>query len=185
VRHFLSQTSCRLAWSGAGGSRGVTRNSALGTATEGIVRPNSPARNATALLRSLAAARPRVTGTEEWKRIARRLCHRRAADSASACWSAPESTGRHAARRTVPTLLSRSRRGPKGACLVWDVPRREAMKSSTRHQARGKLKNLKGKIKEVAGIVTGHRKLEGEGKDQKLAGKAQEKLGQIEKVIGK
>jgi uncharacterized protein YjbJ (UPF0337 family) len=59
------------------------------------------------------------------------------------------------------------------------------MKSSTRHQARGKLENLKGKIKEVAGIVTGQRKLEGEGKNQKLTGKAQEKLGQVEKVIGK
>lgn len=58
------------------------------------------------------------------------------------------------------------------------------MKSSTRHQARGKFENLKGKLKEVAGIVSGQRKLENEGKDQKLAGKAQEKLGQVEKVIG-
>lgn len=61
----------------------------------------------------------------------------------------------------------------------------EAMKSSTKHQARGKLENLKGKIKEVAGIVTGQRKLEAEGKDDKLVGKAREKLGQVEKVLGK
>jgi uncharacterized protein YjbJ (UPF0337 family) len=59
------------------------------------------------------------------------------------------------------------------------------MKPSTKDQARGKFENLKGKIKEVAGIVTGKRKLEAEGKDQKLAGKAREKLGQVEKVIGK
>jgi uncharacterized protein YjbJ (UPF0337 family) len=59
------------------------------------------------------------------------------------------------------------------------------MKSSTKHQARGKLENLKGKIKEVAGIVTGQRKLEAEGKDDKLVGKAREKLGQVEKVLGK
>ncbi len=59
------------------------------------------------------------------------------------------------------------------------------MKPSTKDQARGKFENLKGKIKEVAGIVTGRRKLENEGKDQKLAGKAQEKLGQVEKVLGK
>jgi uncharacterized protein YjbJ (UPF0337 family) len=59
------------------------------------------------------------------------------------------------------------------------------MKSSTKHQARGKLENLKGKIKEVAGIVTGQRKLEAEGKDDKLVGKAKEKLGQVEKVLGK
>jgi uncharacterized protein YjbJ (UPF0337 family) len=58
------------------------------------------------------------------------------------------------------------------------------MKSSTRHQSKGMFENLKGKIKQVAGIVTGQRKLEAEGKGQKRAGKAQEKLGQIEKVIG-
>jgi uncharacterized protein YjbJ (UPF0337 family) len=59
------------------------------------------------------------------------------------------------------------------------------MKPSTKDQARGKLENLKGKVKEVAGIVTGQRKLEAEGKDQKLAGKVREKLGQVEKVFGK
>lgn len=59
------------------------------------------------------------------------------------------------------------------------------MKASTKDQARGKLENLKGKIKEAAGIVTGRRELESRGKDQKLAGKAREKLGQIEKIVGK
>jgi uncharacterized protein YjbJ (UPF0337 family) len=59
------------------------------------------------------------------------------------------------------------------------------MKASLKNQARGKFENLKGKVKEVAGIITGQRKLEAEGKDQKLAGKAQEKLGQVQKVIGK
>jgi uncharacterized protein YjbJ (UPF0337 family) len=59
------------------------------------------------------------------------------------------------------------------------------MKPSTKHQAKGKFENLKGKIKEAAGIVAGQRKLEAEGKDQKLAGKTREKLGQVEKVLGK
>ena len=59
------------------------------------------------------------------------------------------------------------------------------MKSSTKDQAKGKFENLKGKIKESAGIITGQRKLEAEGKHQKLAGKAREKLGQVEKAIGK
>jgi len=59
------------------------------------------------------------------------------------------------------------------------------MKPSTKDQAKGKFENLKGKIKEAAGIVTGQRKLESEGKDQKLAGKAREKLGQVKKVLGK
>ncbi len=59
------------------------------------------------------------------------------------------------------------------------------MKSSTKDQAKGKYENLKGKIKEVAGIIAGHRKLEAEGKDQKLGGKVREKVGQVEKVLGK
>jgi len=59
------------------------------------------------------------------------------------------------------------------------------MKRSTRDQAKGKLENLKGKVKEIAGIVTGQSKLEAEGRDQKLAGKAREKVGQVEKVLGK
>ena len=41
------------------------------------------------------------------------------------------------------------------------------------------------RIKEIAGVVTGQRKLEAEGKAQELAGKAREKVGQIEKVLGK
>jgi uncharacterized protein YjbJ (UPF0337 family) len=59
------------------------------------------------------------------------------------------------------------------------------MKASTKDQAKGKFENLKGKIKAAAGIVTGQSKLEAEGKNQRLAGKAREKLGQVEKVLGK
>jgi uncharacterized protein YjbJ (UPF0337 family) len=59
------------------------------------------------------------------------------------------------------------------------------MKPSTRNQAKGNLDHLKGKLKEIAGIITGRRKLEGEGQDQKLAGRARKKLGQVEKVVGK
>jgi uncharacterized protein YjbJ (UPF0337 family) len=59
------------------------------------------------------------------------------------------------------------------------------MKPSMKDQAKGKFENLKGKVKQIAGTLTGQRKLEAEGKDQSLAGKAQEKLGQVEKVLGK
>jgi uncharacterized protein YjbJ (UPF0337 family) len=59
------------------------------------------------------------------------------------------------------------------------------MKPSTKDQAKGTFENLKGKIKEATGIITGRRKLEAEGKDQKLAGRARKKLGQVEKVFGK
>lgn len=59
------------------------------------------------------------------------------------------------------------------------------MKNSTRDQAKGKFEALKGKVKEIAGVVTGQRKLEAKGKQQELAGKAREKVGQVEKILGK
>ena len=59
------------------------------------------------------------------------------------------------------------------------------MKNSTKDQARGKFENLKGKVKEAVGVVTGKPDLEAEGKGQKVSGEIQEKLGQIEKVLGK
>jgi len=58
------------------------------------------------------------------------------------------------------------------------------MKASTKDQAKGKLERLKGGIKELVGKATGRRQLEAEGKDQTLGGKAQEKLGQVKKVLG-
>jgi uncharacterized protein YjbJ (UPF0337 family) len=42
----------------------------------------------------------------------------------------------------------------------------------------------KGKIKEVAGEITDNPKLETKGKSEKLAGKVQEKIGQVKKVLG-
>ena len=57
------------------------------------------------------------------------------------------------------------------------------MRPSTSDQIKGKFHELKGKAKEKAGQITGNPKLEGEGQGEKLAGKIQKKLGQIEKVI--
>jgi len=59
------------------------------------------------------------------------------------------------------------------------------MKSSTRDEAEGKLHQVKGKIKEIAGKVSMNPDLEAEGQDEIFAGKAQEKIGQVEKVVGK
>jgi uncharacterized protein YjbJ (UPF0337 family) len=59
------------------------------------------------------------------------------------------------------------------------------MKSSTRDKAEGKLHEVKGKAKELAGKLTDNPKLEAEGTGEKLAGKAQGKLGQVKKVLGK
>ena len=59
------------------------------------------------------------------------------------------------------------------------------MKSSTRDESEGKLLQVKGKIKEIAGKVSMNPDLEAEGQDEILVGKAQEKIGQVKKVVGK
>jgi len=59
------------------------------------------------------------------------------------------------------------------------------MKSSTKDRAEGTFHELKGKAKEIAGKVTDNPKLEGEGTGEKIAGKVQEKIGQVKKVLGK
>jgi uncharacterized protein YjbJ (UPF0337 family) len=47
----------------------------------------------------------------------------------------------------------------------------------------GSLHQAKGKVKEVAGKVTGDAKLEGEGKAEKTAGKVQNAVGGIKDTI--
>jgi uncharacterized protein YjbJ (UPF0337 family) len=58
------------------------------------------------------------------------------------------------------------------------------MKSSTKDQAEGRFHKVKGKIKEIAGKVSLNPDLDGEGKDEKMAGKIQQKIGEIKKVAG-
>ncbi|MFA5179993.1 MAG: CsbD family protein [Syntrophales bacterium] len=58
------------------------------------------------------------------------------------------------------------------------------MKSSTKDQVEGKFHQVKGKIKEVAGELSDNPKLEAEGIGENMAGKAQEKIGQVKKVFG-
>jgi uncharacterized protein YjbJ (UPF0337 family) len=44
---------------------------------------------------------------------------------------------------------------------------------------------VKGKIKEVTGELSDNPDLEAEGTGEKLAGKVQEKIGQVKMVLGK
>jgi uncharacterized protein YjbJ (UPF0337 family) len=60
----------------------------------------------------------------------------------------------------------------------------EAMKPSTKDQAKGAFHEAKGDVKEKAGQVTGNPDLTNEGQAEKLAGKVQKKVGQVEKVVG-
>jgi uncharacterized protein YjbJ (UPF0337 family) len=57
------------------------------------------------------------------------------------------------------------------------------MKSSTRDQVEGKIHEIKGAVKEAAGQVTNNPNLTNEGHAEALAGKVQEKVGQVKKVF--
>jgi uncharacterized protein YjbJ (UPF0337 family) len=59
------------------------------------------------------------------------------------------------------------------------------MKPSTTDQIQGKLHEVKGGVKEKVGQVTNNPGLEAEGQDEKLGGKVQKKIGQVEKVFEK
>ena len=59
------------------------------------------------------------------------------------------------------------------------------MKSSRQDQTEGMFHKARGKVKEVAGELSDNPKLEAEGTAEKIAGKVQEKIGQIKKVVGK
>jgi uncharacterized protein YjbJ (UPF0337 family) len=59
------------------------------------------------------------------------------------------------------------------------------MKASTRDEIAGKVHEVKGTIKEKVGELTNDSDLEGEGIGEKIAGKVQKKIGQVEKALGK
>lgn len=59
------------------------------------------------------------------------------------------------------------------------------MKSSMKDKVEGTFHEAKGKVKEMAGKITDNPKLEAEGTGEMIAGKLQEKIGQVKKVLGK
>lgn len=59
------------------------------------------------------------------------------------------------------------------------------MKSGSRDKVEGKFHELKGAVKEAAGKITDNPKLEAKGKVEKIVGKAQGKVGDSKKVLGK
>jgi uncharacterized protein YjbJ (UPF0337 family) len=59
------------------------------------------------------------------------------------------------------------------------------MKPSIESEIAGKVHEVKGKIKEKVGRLTNDPDLEGEGIGEKVAGKVQKKIGQLEKVFEK
>ena len=59
------------------------------------------------------------------------------------------------------------------------------MKDSTKDKVQGKAHELKGSVKEKAGKVMNDPNLQDEGTAEKIAGKVQKKVGDIEKVFEK
>jgi uncharacterized protein YjbJ (UPF0337 family) len=59
------------------------------------------------------------------------------------------------------------------------------MKSSIGDKTEGTFHEVKGKVKEIAGKLSGNQKLEAKGTGEKRAGKVQKKIGQVKKVLGK
>ena len=59
------------------------------------------------------------------------------------------------------------------------------LKESIKDEVVGKAHEIKGSVKEMAGKALDKKKLEAEGLAEKLAGKVQNKVGQVEKVLGK
>jgi uncharacterized protein YjbJ (UPF0337 family) len=65
------------------------------------------------------------------------------------------------------------------------VLKEDTMKTSIRDKAEGAFHELKGTAKEIAGRLKEDPNLEAAGVGEKIAGRVQEKLGQIKKVLGK
>jgi uncharacterized protein YjbJ (UPF0337 family) len=59
------------------------------------------------------------------------------------------------------------------------------MKDSTKDKIEGTAHEVKGAVKEKLGHATNNPDLEAEGKGEKLGGKVQKKVGNVEKVIEK
>jgi uncharacterized protein YjbJ (UPF0337 family) len=58
------------------------------------------------------------------------------------------------------------------------------MKPSTENEIDGKVHEVKGAIKEKVGQLTNDPDLEDEGTAEKIGGKVQKKIGQVQKVLG-
>jgi uncharacterized protein YjbJ (UPF0337 family) len=63
--------------------------------------------------------------------------------------------------------------------------RGNTMKSGTQDEVEGTFHKIKGKLKEFAGKLGMNSRLESEGKDEKITGRVQSKIGQVKKVLGK
>jgi uncharacterized protein YjbJ (UPF0337 family) len=59
------------------------------------------------------------------------------------------------------------------------------MKDSMTDKVKGAFHETKGKVREMAGIASGDKEMEGNGSGERISGKVQKKVGQIKTVLGK
>ena len=59
------------------------------------------------------------------------------------------------------------------------------MKNSTKDKVKGRIHEVKGKVKEQVGRVTNNPDMEAEGQGEKVGGKILRKIGQVDKVLGR
>jgi uncharacterized protein YjbJ (UPF0337 family) len=59
------------------------------------------------------------------------------------------------------------------------------MKQSTKDKTKGKFHEVRGEVKEKVGRATNNPDLEAEGQVEKIGGKVQKRIGQVERVLGK
>lgn len=57
------------------------------------------------------------------------------------------------------------------------------MKNSSINQAKGKMREMKGRVKEGFGEATNNPDVEGRGKGERVAGKVQRKVGDVQQVF--
>jgi len=58
------------------------------------------------------------------------------------------------------------------------------VKESTKNRAKGRAREISGKVKSKAGRATRNRRLRDEGDAETIGGKIQRKLGEVAKVFG-
>lgn len=68
-----------------------------------------------------------------------------------------------------------------GHAAILGIREGDAMREQ---ETRGKVKNLKGRMKEAVGIVTGDKTVEREGSQQRAEGTVQENVGKARRKVG-
>ena len=59
------------------------------------------------------------------------------------------------------------------------------MKDDLKRELKGKVDNLKGRVKEAVGALTGNKETQAEGTVERVAGAANEKVGEAERKVNK